>query len=225
MIKKLVFLFFAFAMVTSLSAQTTFSDVTEEQGVSVYFQGASFGCGSSFYDFDGDGWDDLTFGLNNSQIKFYKNNEGVLEQVTFPGIDNSSEAKAVHWVDFDNDGDADFFVSNRFDRVKLFENNGDMTFVDVSDSAGLNNDFEMVNWGASWGDYDRDGFLDLYVCKATADHELASDPNMENDLYHNNGDGTFTEVSDFAQVGDSIGISFQSSFLDYDQDGWQDLMV
>jgi len=225
MIRLIFLVVFTTLMVSQLHSQTEFINVTEEQGISVYFQGASFGCGASFYDFDGDGWDDLTFGLKDSQIKFFQNNQGVLEPITFEGIDNTSEAKSVLWVDFDNDGDSDFFVSNRLDRIRLFENLGDMVFTDISESAGLNNHPELANWGSSWADYDRDGLLDLYVCKSTANGDLLLNPELENDLYHNNGDGTFTEVSDFAQVGDSLGISFQSSFIDYDQDGWQDLMI
>lgn len=204
----------------------TYSDVSLEQGISVMNNGANFGSGVSFYDFDKDGWDDLTIGSKNQPILCFRNIEGTYESFPLAGVDFVGEPKQIVWVDFDNDSDMDLFVSYTFDRVRLYENNGNFGFSEIGLEAGLLDQPHLENWGASWGDFDRDGDLDLYSCKLILEGEdFPLDHTLGNTLYENNGDGSFTDVSLETQTTDSLGISYQSLFTDIDQDGWPDLFV
>lgn len=202
----------------------TFTNITADQGIAVLNNFPVSGVAISFYDFDKDGWDDLSFGTLNQQLKFYRNNEGDFEPVTFPGIDGFGDCKMVCWVDYDNDGDADLFVSYNGLPVRLYRNNGDMTFVNVAAGSGIEQ-INVVNWGSCWADYNRDGFLDLYICKKYDNGNFLTEYNKLNRLYLNDGDGTFTDMTTYAAVGDSLGISFQSIFWDYDNDMWPDIYV
>lgn len=116
------------------------------------------------------------------------------------------------WADVDNDGWLDLFVGNEQSPSQLFHNRGDGTFEDISHAAGI--DQTAFSKGVVAADYDKDGFVDLYVSNA-------SGPNF---LYHNNGDGTFTEVARQAGV-QAPYYSFATWFFDYDNDGWPDLFV
>lgn len=204
----------------------TYSDVSLEQGISVMNNGSNLGCGVSFYDFDKDGWDDITIGVKNQTILCFRNVNGNYEPFNLPGVDFVGEPKQIVWVDFDNDNDMDLFVSYTFDRVRLYENNGSFVFTEIGLEAGLLDQPHLENWGASWGDFDRDGDLDLYSCKLIIEGEdFSSDHTLGNTLYQNNGDGSFTDVSVETQTTDSLGISYQSLFTDIDQDSWPDLFV
>jgi len=116
------------------------------------------------------------------------------------------------WTDIDNDGNLDLFVGNENAPAQLFLNKGDGTFVDIAREAGL----DRITYAKSVvaADYDNDGYPDLYV----------SNYNGEGFLYHNNGDRTFTEVSKKAGI-QSSRFSFGAMFLDYDNDGWPDLLI
>ncbi|MDA1313809.1 MAG: FG-GAP-like repeat-containing protein [Acidobacteria bacterium] len=116
------------------------------------------------------------------------------------------------WADFDNDGFVDLFVGNENAPGQLFRNNGDGTFTDVAKKAGM--DRKAFTKSAVWGDYNDDSFPDLYVSNFEA----------ENFLYHNNGDGSFTEVARALRV-ERPNVSFPVWFFDYDNDGRQDLFV
>lgn len=128
---------------------------------------------------------------------------------------------AAAWADYDNDGDLDLFVGN--ERItphqvapsELFRNDGDGTFTEVGRAAGLQNRRNVK--AMSWGDYDNDGDIDLYV----SNH---GDPNR---LYRNDGDGTFTDVAPELGVDrqDPSNKTFGTWFFDYDNDGWLDLFV
>ncbi|MDA0791750.1 MAG: CRTAC1 family protein [Proteobacteria bacterium] len=125
--------------------------------------------------------------------------------------------QTMTWADFDNDGDLDLFVGNEFtpdqpSPCQLFRNEGDGTFVDIAESAGVTNN--RFTKAVAAGDYDSDGHVDLFV----------SNMDQINRLYHNNGDGTFTDVAAAAGVEGPMA-SFSSWFWDANNDGHQDLMV
>ncbi|MFZ6051539.1 FG-GAP-like repeat-containing protein [Halocola ammonii] len=207
----------------SIHAQT-FTNVTAENFINVENSGATFGNGVSFADFDQDGWDDLSFGTQTGNPVFYKNAGGSFYELSLNvDIEENSAIKAIQWVDFDNDGDLDLFITREHKSVLLFENTGELNLVEITEEAGFA--IQMVrNYGASWGDYDKDGDLDVYICKY---HNPTVSQGYEytNHLYENNGDGTFTDVTTVAGVGDGIKASFQSIFFDYNNDGWEDIYV
>ncbi len=200
----------------------SFTNVAAVQGVDILTNTTTYGCGVSFFDFNNDGWDDLSFCMRGDSARFYLNVEGTLQEQT-PFLPILGDMKHVLWVDYDNDGDNDLFTTSFSGMHKLFRNDGQFNFTDVSVAAGLIQSNEK-NFGASWGDYDRDGYLDLYVC--TYEFEgTSSDYTRLNHLYRNNGDGTFTDVTMSAGVGNGIRLSFQSVWFDYDLDGWPDLFI
>lgn len=183
---------------------------------------ADFGTGVSFRDFDGDGWDDLTFANVDDSLIVYRNNQGSLERMPSPAAAQGN-TRTVLWVDIDNDGDDDLLVTTFNGPVKLYRNDGNWQFVDISASSGLLQ-ADGKRWGASFGDYNKDGFLDLYVCTYIYSEESYAYSKL-NHLYRNNGDGTFADVTLQAGVGDGMKASFQSVWMDVDLDGWPDLFV
>ena len=180
----------------------------------------------------------------------HNNHDGTFTDVTEKaGVANERWGFGVAVGDYDNDGWPDIFISN-FGKNRLYHNNHDGTFTDVAEKAGVT----LGGWstGATWGDYDRDGFLDLFVpgyAKFDPDHPPISGkgglppgfcnfrgievmcgprglPGEGDHLFHNNGDGTFTDVSVKAGVSDPKGYyGFASAFVDVDDDGWLDLAV
>ncbi len=116
--------------------------------------------------------------------------------------------------DYDNDGRPDLFVVGKTDPDHLFRNLGNWRFADVSAAAGVAGSTEAWHAGAVWADVDNDGWLDLFVTRQGA-------PNL---LYHNGGDGTFTEEA-AARGLDLVDASGMAAFADYDRDGWLDLYV
>jgi hypothetical protein len=180
----------------------------------------------------------------------HNNHDGTFSDVTDKaGVANERWGFGVAVADYDNDGWPDIYVSN-FGKNRLYHNNHDGTFTDVSEKAGV----ALGGWstGATWGDYDRDGFLDLFVpgyAKFDPDHPVISGqgglpsgfcqfrgvevmcgprglPGEGDHLFHNNGNGTFTDVSSKAGVADTKGYyGFASVFVDVDDDGWLDLAV
>ncbi|MBL0125972.1 MAG: VCBS repeat-containing protein [Flavobacteriales bacterium] len=199
-----------------------FTDVAAANGVGILVNSDVFGSGLSTYDFDEDGWDDLTFAVTNDSLVFYRNISGQLLRlpsfVKAPG-----ETKHVLWVDYDNDGDLDISMTTRYGPYRLFQNDGAFHFTDVSTQVGFAEVTEET-YGEAWADYDRDGDLDMYVCTYTNVGDESTYARL-NHLYRNNGNGTFTDVTLAAGVGDGIKLSFQAVWLDYDHDGWPDLFV
>ena len=116
------------------------------------------------------------------------------------------------FLDYDNDGDLDLYLVNSAAPSMLFRNKGDGTFTDVTKSANVDNQGSYGH-GIACGDYDNDGYVDIYVTNFDA-----------NRLYHNDGDGTFTDVTTQAGVGDTRWSS-SATFFDYDSDGYLDLYV
>ncbi|MDA9835663.1 CRTAC1 family protein [Flavobacteriales bacterium] len=207
-----------------IQVKSQLMNVSSDLQLATDHTGGIFGTGVSFADFNGDDIDDLTFGHHEGQLRFYLgyNNETIagFQEVVLNISNDQSEVKMVLWADIDNDGDQDLFVSNRFSSNKIWRNNGNMEFTDFTLESGISLTPETKSYGASFGDYDNDGFLDLYIC-----NYHTSVINFENELYHNNGDGTFTDVTESAGVGDGIQESFQSTWIDIDKDGLLDIHV
>jgi enediyne biosynthesis protein E4 len=216
------------------------------------------GCGVAFYDYDNDGWLDI-FLVNGWRLEgfpagqeptshlFKNNRDGTFTDVTAKaGLMHHGWGQAVCVGDYDNDGFDDLFVSY-FGKNVLYHNNGDGTFTDVTDKAGVGGNGKRWNTGCAFVDYDRDGKLDLFVANYI-DLDLATAPVPEsgpclykgvmvacgppglkggkNILFHNNGDGTFTDVSEASGILSSNG-TFGLGVLtgDFDNDGWPDIYV
>lgn len=205
----------------TFSHAQTFESVALEMGVAEQYVGGFLGGGVSFCDFDKDGWDDVSFTQNGSDPVFYHNVNGIFTPMSLP-IYNEFEMKQITWVDFDNDGDRDLFTTSMFAPFRLYENDGAMQFTEVTETSGLPWTAYMT-FGNSWGDYDRDGFLDVYI--STYDGPFLGDPSVTNYLFRNNGDGTFTDRTIETGLGNGSNYTFMSLWLDYDNDLWPDLFV
>ena len=181
---------------------------------------------------------------------FHNNHDGTFTDVTDKaGVANERWGFGTAVADYDNDGWPDIYVAN-YGRNRLYHNNHDGTFTDVADHAGVT----LGGWstGPTWGDYDRDGWVDLFVpgyVRFDSDHPPVPGqaglplsacqfrgatlmcgprglPGEGDHLFHNNGDGTFTDVSKAAGVSDPAGYyGLASVFVDVDDDGWMDLAV
>lgn len=202
-----------------------YTNVAPQQGLdfTVPYTYYDYGTGVSFHDFDGDGWDDLSFGNVEGQLLFYRNVQGTLQAVPLE-IDGLADTKMVLWADIDNDGDSDLLVTTYEGPVRLFRNDGNWVFTDITVGSGLLQEYGG-RWGASFGDYNKDGFLDLYVCTYYDNPAIPYTYNNVNHLYQNNGNCTFTDVTLSAGVDDGLKASFQSTWVDFDWDGWPDLYV
>jgi hypothetical protein len=184
--------------------------------------------GITAVDYDNDGFYDL-FVPDGVRSRLFRNRgDGTFEDVTAKaGLDGLDGVSVGVFADYDNDGWKDLFVSRTFKPNQLFHNNGDGTFTDVTARSGIGAD--CCTTVASWGDYDNDGLLDLYVGRyldpRTKIPTTFYARNGEgNQLYHNNGDGTFSNVTSHAGVGDT-GLCLGSVWGDYDNDGYLDLYV
>ena len=209
--------------------------------------------GVAALDYDGDGLLDLYFTNGAAQPsllksdpsywnRLYRNRgNGVFEDVTAKaGVRGEGYSMGVAAADFDNDGHPDLFVAG-VRRNTLYRNRGDGTFEDVTAKAGIHGE----NWSvaAGWFDYDNDGRLDLFVVNYVewdpATEQICKDPKsgqpahchpkfynpLPNTLYHNNGDGTFTDVSAPSGIRAHPGKGMSVAFADYDGDGSMDAMV
>ena len=201
----------------------TFTERTEEAGLSGLWGGLNLV--QADYDNDGDvdllvlrgAWWRQVGDHPNSLVR--NQGDGTFVDVTFEaGLgERHYPTQTAAWADYDNDGDLDLYIGNEFDPntdapCQLFRNEGDGTFTDVAEQAGVTNN--RYAKAVVWGDYDGDRFPDLFV----------SNMGHENRLYHNNGDGTFTDVAEQAGVTRPVA-SFPSWFWDFDNDGALDLLV
>ena len=177
---------------------------------------------------------------------FHNNHDGTFTDVTEKaGVAGAGYGSGVAIGDYDNDGWPDIFLANVTGN-QLFHNNGDGTFTDVTAKAGLAgaklNGKKMWSVGAGWFDYNNDGYLDLFVvnyCQWEPNKDpvcLLKDgvrgfchPNLykplHNTLYRNNGDGTFTDVSEETGIAQHAGKGMSVTFADYDGDGYFDAFV
>ncbi len=205
-----------FQIMFGLKTNAQFTDIAPGLGVT-YESDFGFMVGASTYDFNKDGWDDLTICTNNHGIRTFQNNDGNFEEIfLFDYLDGFF--KTPTWVDLDNDGDADFFASGNQSSSVLFRNEGNLQFTDLT--GGLNLPiYDARSYSASWGDYDNDSFLDLYLSNYYMNGTIT------NWLLHNNQDFTFTEVALQLGVDNGVKTSYQSGFFDYDIDGDMDIFV
>ena len=220
------------------------------------------GSGVALIDYDNDGWLDIylvngsTYDAFSGKAEpphaalFHNNHDGTFTDVAKQaGVPNDRWGFGVAVGDYDNDGWPDLYVAN-FGKNRLYHNNHDGTFTDVAEKAGV----ALGGWstGPTWGDYDGDGRLDLFV-PGYVKYDLAHPPvpgsnvvafstcefrgikvmcgprglkGEQDHLFHNNGDGTFTDVSEKSGVSDKNGYyGLASVFADFDNDGRVDLAV
>jgi enediyne biosynthesis protein E4 len=183
----------------------------------------SVGNGALWADYDNDGFMDLiviNIANNGHNFLYHNNRNGTFTRILTNAIVTDSwpaGAEGAAWGDYDNDGLLDLFVTdNNGTRNRLYHNNGNGAFTNVSSGPMLVPRTGFAS-GAAWGDYDNDGYLDLFVAYYGA----------TNALYHNNGDGTFTQILIGAPV-DNNGSGIYSdapTWVDYDNDGFLDLFV
>jgi enediyne biosynthesis protein E4 len=243
----------------STASTVTFRDVTQQSGIRFVHNNGAFGKkflpetlgpGVAFIDYDNDGWPDifLVNGMDwpghtqkHTTPKLYHNNhDGTFTDVTHKaGLDVEMYGMGVAVGDYDNDGFDDLFVT-ALGQSRLFHNNRNGTFTDVTQKAGLSGRRELST-SAAWVDYDKDGRLDLVVGNyvqwtpetdlfCTLDGKSKSYCTPESykgtsaRLWHNRGDGTFEEVTLKAGLGEPTSKTMGIAVLDYDNDGWPDLL-
>jgi hypothetical protein len=210
------------------------------------------GAGCGFLDYDNDGWMDIYL-VNSGACDFYtpnpplrnalyrNNRDGTFTDVTEKaGVAGGGYGQGVAVGDYDGDGFPDIYLT-QYGRSILYHNNGDGTFTDITAKAGV----AAPGWASSavWFDYDNDGRLDLFVCRFV---DFTKEKNkwcgnrdtnqrwycipkvydpMPCWLFHNNGDGTFTDVSKESGIAQSLAKAWGVVACDINNDGWMDLFV
>ena len=200
-------------------AQYWQSDFLENINLHQY-NGGFLGGGLTTADYDKDGYDDILFCQRSSNPVLLKSIQGVLQPWPL-GIQNIGEIKQMTWVDFDNDGDRDLSMTGLNMPVQLFRNVSN-TLLPLPMSSGISADL-LVSYGHSWGDYDRDGDLDLFVCNYDAQYMGYVD--SDNQLYRNEGDGIFADVTQAAGFLSMTNYTFMALWMDYNRDLFPDLLV
>jgi hypothetical protein len=208
----------------------TFTDVPDAGGLAHATLGVDYGTTMSFIDYDNDGYMDVFFAGDGTTDALYHNNgDGTFSDVSAAaGMKPLSNGHGIAWGDYNNDGLMDLFVarghqgSDGMTGGTLYKNNGDGTFTDVTATAGLSITANI--WAAIWGDYDNDGYVDLFVTNAGASAEGVGNSNF---LYHNNHDGTFTNrsVQEGVALEDDVTLHKGAAWGDYNNDGFLDLLL
>ena len=211
----------------------------------------TLGSGCAFLDYDRDGWQDILLinGMDwpghkrqRSTLRLYRNNgDGSFSDVTRKaGLDVEMYGMGVAVGDYNNDGFPDILITC-VGQNRLFRNTGKGAFVDVTRSSGLAAR-QRFSTSALWFDFDRDGLLDLFVCnyvKWSPEHDVFCSLDGKHKsyctpeayrgetcwLFRNRGNGTFEDVTATSGIFDSSSKSLGVAMLDYDQDGWPDLLV
>jgi len=211
----------------------------------------TLGSGCAFLDYDGDGWQDIILinGMDwpghkrqRTTLRLYRNNRnGTFSDVTRKaGLDVEMYGMGVAVGDYNNDGFPDMLITG-VGQNRLFRNTGKGTFLDVTRSSGLAGR-QGFSTSALWFDFDRDGLLDLFVCnyvKWSPEHDVFCSLDAKHKsyctpeayrgetcwLFRNRGDGTFEDVTAKSGVFDSSSKSLGAAIVDYDRDGWPDLLV
>jgi hypothetical protein len=177
------------------------------------------GPGISFMDYDNDGWDDITIPASTTNdFQFLRNTGGQFEIQELPISSGGLQARQVTWVDFDNDGDNDFFANSDVGQCWFYRNDGNNSFTDILIPSGIAPQ-SLKYWGNSWGDIDNDGDLDLFLM--VRDGDLVE----HNLLYRNEGNGIFTDVTEAAGLALIAFMTQSVAFIDYDRDGFQDIFL
>jgi enediyne biosynthesis protein E4 len=211
----------------------------------------TLGSGCAFLDYDADGWQDILLinGMDwpghqrqRSTLKLYRNNRnGTFTDVTrAAGLDVEMYGMGVAVGDYNNDGLPDILITC-VGQNRLFRNTGKGTFVDVTQKSGLGGR-QALSTSALWFDYDRDGLLDLFVCnyvRWSTEHDVFCSLDGKHKsyctpeayrgetcwLFHNRGDGTFEDVTARSGIFDSSSKALGVAMLDFDRDGWLDMLV
>ena len=237
-----------------------FVDVTASAGLTFRHNNGAYGgkllpetlgAGCAFLDYDNDGWPDILL-INGadwpghrkepSTLRLFRNNRnGTFTDVTrAAGLDVEMYGMGAAVADFNNDGFADIFVTC-VGQNRLFRNTGKGTFVDITRSSGLTGR-TAFSTSAMWVDFDRDGFLDLFVCNyvrwsperdvfCSLDGKQKSYCTPEAYrgetcwLFRNRGNGTFEDVTATCGIFDSSAKALGVALIDHDQDGWPDIFV
>ena len=216
--KKSILILLLLLVVGNSYSQLSFIDSATSLGVGVSYGDSTYGGGVSFCDFDGDGWDDITYSsTDGEEVYFYKNNSGTFTLIDL-GINDVYRTKQVIWIDYDSDGDKDFFATSISGFNKFYQNDGSMNFTDITATCGLFTD-NKYTYGASFGDIDNDGDLDVFICNRD---DVTF--NQYNYLYRNDS-GTYVDVTVSAGINLGNQVSFTSAFFDYNNDGYQDIYV
>jgi len=241
------------------TSPVVFTDVTKQAGINWVHDNAlsperylpeTVGAGCVFFDYDNDGWMDIYL-VNSGPSDFFtpakplknalyhNNHDGTFTDVTDKaGVAGGTFGMGAAAGDYDGDGWVDLYVTS-YGRNILYHNNGNGTFTDVTEKAGV----AARGWStcAVWFDYDKDGKLDLFVSSFVEYNKQTTCGNNRlgqkfyciprvfkprpSHLYHNNGNGTFTDVSEKSGIAKSPGKSFGVVATDVNNDGWTDLFV
>jgi enediyne biosynthesis protein E4 len=217
-----------------------------------YYLPETTGAGCAFFDYDNDGWMDVYL-VNSGRCDFYEpnpplknalyhnNRDGTFTDVTDKaGVAGGGYGMGAAVGDYDGDGFPDLYVT-QYGRSILYHNNGNGTFTDVTEKAGV----AAPGWASSavWFDYDNDGRLDLFACRFVDFNKSANKfcgneqtkqryyclpsvyPPSRSWLFHNNGDGTFSDVTESSGIGKVLGKAWGVVATDINNDGWMDLFV
>jgi len=197
---------------------TQFIELGQSAGFHVSF---SAGRGTNWCDYNGDNLlDAFCSNIFGPGYLMRNNGDGTFMDVSAAsGMTPCDAAQSASWGDYNNDGWPDLVLARLAKPTLLFRNNADGTFTDVSDASGMSAYVDA--YSAVWGDYDSDGCLDCYVTSGNY-----TEPQLRRDaLFHNNRNGTFTDVSDSAGMAGDVANGIGAAWADYDNDGYLDVFV